>query len=76
LKPLYFTENGIVVPTGWRLTACNGISADGMTFAGTINNPNDVVFGFVVHVPAPASVVLMVIGLAFGHRRRERACCA
>jgi uncharacterized membrane protein len=54
----YALSMGVPLPDGVELTLPLAISADGLTIAGMDNNYN----GFVIHVPEPASIGILVIG--------------
>ncbi len=58
----------------WTFEEATGISADGRTIIGTAFAPNRGRFGFVVTVPEPSGVVLMLIGNAIAAvtMRRKR----
>ncbi len=61
--------------SGWSLTAATGVSGDGRTIAGYGLNPSGLTQGFVVTVPAPSPVTLVLLGLgcvACARRRRDR----
>lgn len=46
---------------GWRLNAAVGISADGTTIVGTGYNPNNQDEGWVVTIPEPSTLVLILL---------------
>lgn len=67
----YLAYHGIAVPAGVTLREARAVSADGRTIAGwTIGAVSQ---GFVVTIPAPGSLVLVLAGLVAGRRRRQRA---
>lgn len=68
----YLASSGISVPPNLKLASVLAISDDGRTFAGyTINLQTSVQEGFVATVPAPASVLSLIL-LAPCLRRRRR----
>ena len=68
----YFASQGIA-PAGFNFNLPLGMSADGRTFVGLgTQDPSIAAIGWVVTVPEPASVVLMMAaGLAMLARRRR-----
>ncbi len=69
----YLASFGIQVPAGVRLTNVTGISADGRTFVGETSALS---IDFVVTIPAPASLpVLMGSAFLASRRRRVWRCC-
>ncbi len=55
---------------GWSLTSANAISADGLTIAGSgYRGGNSQTFGWVVHLPEPSSLLLLVAGAVLLRRR-------
>ncbi|MFA6046431.1 MAG: hypothetical protein WC718_15710 [Phycisphaerales bacterium] len=65
----YLASFGIQVPAGVRLTNVTGISADGRTFVG---DTNILSMDFVVTIPAPAGLPIL-LGSVFLASRRRRA---
>ncbi|MCB9858909.1 MAG: PEP-CTERM sorting domain-containing protein [Phycisphaeraceae bacterium] len=62
---------GVTGLDGWTLTAANGISDDGLTIAGMGINPLGQNEGWVAHIPAPSSCVVLAIGGVIASRRRR-----
>ena len=56
--------------TGWNLEEAMGLSDDGLTISGWGYNPDGHREGWVAHIPEPASLGLMLIGLGLAFRRR------
>ena len=52
---------GVTGLDGWTLTAANGISDDGLTIAGMGINPLGQNEGWVAHIPAPSSCVVLAL---------------
>ncbi len=68
----YLTDMGVTVPANINLRIATGISADGQTIVGYMGPPGTVRQGFVVTIPAPASVLiapLLLGGLTVRRRR-------
>ena len=71
LDDLMTTEWGIDVE-GWTITAATAISGDGQTIAGYGINPDGQTQGFVVTVPAPSAITVLVLGLTAMRMSRRR----
>jgi probable HAF family extracellular repeat protein len=73
MEPLstYLSFHGIQVPSGINLLTATAVSADGLTIAGYSGPPGQVRDGFVVHIPAPASVLGLPVLLLAKFRRRN-----
>jgi len=56
--------------TGWNLEEAYGLSADGLTISGWGFNPLGQREAWVAHIPEPASLALLLIGLSVALRRR------
>ncbi|MCA9280382.1 MAG: PEP-CTERM sorting domain-containing protein [Phycisphaeraceae bacterium] len=83
-EPFYWTESlgmvklkdhliglGVIGLEDWTLTAANGISDDGLTIAGNGINPLGQFEGWVAHIPAPSSCMVLAIGGVVASRRRR-----
>lgn len=55
---------------GWFLTTATGISADGLTYAGTGINPLGQTEAWIATIPAPSSVLPLIAGAICWPRRR------
>lgn len=55
---------------GWQLFVAKGISADGMTVTGQGRNPSGQDEGWIVTIPEPSAMVVVVLGIACLTRRR------
>ncbi|MCA9280373.1 MAG: PEP-CTERM sorting domain-containing protein [Phycisphaeraceae bacterium] len=62
---------GILGVEGWTLESAQGISDDGLTIAGMGINPQGFNEGWIAHIPAPSSCVVLVIGGVIASRRRR-----
>lgn len=73
MEPLssYLTFHGISVPSGINLLTATAVSADGMTIAGYSGPPGQAREGFVVHIPSPATLLVLPALLAARFRRRN-----
>lgn len=69
----YLMSRGIALPIGIQLATCSSMSSDGLTFAGTAHTDGDpgTSFGYVVTIPAPASLALPAMACAYASRRRS-----
>jgi probable HAF family extracellular repeat protein len=68
----YLAASGVTVPAGYRLEQIYAISGDGLTFAGQAKNLTANTWeGFVATVPAPGSVLVLLLP-AIARRRRRR----
>lgn len=67
----YLALFGIDVPAGVRLHNVLSISVDGRTIAGDAR-VNGIERAYVVHVPAPAGVMVIACGMMFAAARRRR----
>ncbi|MCA9280354.1 MAG: hypothetical protein KDA34_14790, partial [Phycisphaerales bacterium] len=56
---------------GWTLESARGVSADGLTITGIGFNPQGLKEGWVAHIPAPSSCVVLAIGGVVASRRRR-----
>ncbi len=61
-----------LVPAGWTLTDATAVSADGLTVAGYGINPGGQTEGWVLFIPEPATVLLLLAGGMLALRRRGR----
>ena len=68
----YLFSQGITLPMGIQLATCSSMSSDGLTFAGTAYSNGDFAtsFGYIVTIPAPASLGLAMMACVFSPRRR------
>jgi probable HAF family extracellular repeat protein len=67
----YLASAGVSVPGNYRLEEVHAISGDGLTFAGICRNlASNTREGFVATVPAPGSVLILLLP-AIAHRRRR-----
>lgn len=57
---------------GWTLLSADAVSSDGLTFAGVGLDPTGQTQGWVAHVPAPATGVVLGVGVLATFRRRDR----
>ncbi|MFQ5806801.1 MAG: PEP-CTERM sorting domain-containing protein [Phycisphaerae bacterium] len=57
--------------TGWRLEGAWGVSADGLTIVGHGVHPNGDAEAWIAHIPEPASVALLALGIAAALQRRR-----
>ena len=69
LKGVLESEYGLDL-TGWNLEEAIGLSDDGNTISGWGYNPDGIREGWVVHIPEPASLSLLLIGFGLALRRR------
>jgi len=65
----YLRENGVPLPADAAIGACTCVSADGMTFGGTLLSPTLGTQGFVATIPQPA---VSLLPLAYGMRLMRR----
>lgn len=56
---------------GWDLANVRSVTPDGLTFAGVGFNPDGLAESFIVTVPEPATVVLLITGFVALSRRRR-----
>lgn len=68
----YLLMHGITVPQGVNLLTATSISADGRTIGGYTGLPGQVREGFVVTIPAPASILALSLTLLGCATRRVR----
>jgi len=66
----YLTAQGVDL-TGWKLEAARGISADGLTIVGT-GRHNGVPESWVVVIPSPGALLMLLGAGLFGTARRRR----
>jgi uncharacterized membrane protein len=65
----YLAAQGVVVPAGWSLYNCTGVSADGLTFVGSAVTATATA-AYVVTIPTPGSMLLLGLGLTTMRFRR------
>ena len=58
--------------SGWSLERATGLSADGLTLAGTGIDPNGIEKGWIATVPEPGTGSLLVSGLLVLARAKRR----
>ncbi len=63
----YLASFGVQVPAGVQLTNVTGLSADGRTFVGKTSDR----FDFVVTIPSPGGMVMMLGSIVLASRRRR-----
>lgn len=56
--------------SGWSLTVATGVSDDGLTIVGYGTNPNGDTEAWLAHIPEPATLSLLMLGLTAALRRR------
>jgi len=68
----YFSDNGVVFPTGYSFFDVAGISDDGLTFGGVCASTDGTLptRGWVATVPAPAPLCILLSALAYTRRSR------
>lgn len=66
----FLSRNGVVLPTGSRITTCDSVTDDGMTFGGTMRHDGRI-FGFIATIPNVGTSFALVLGLAFTRRSRQ-----
>lgn len=72
----FLVAQGITGLEDWTLDALSGISADGLTLAGSGINPDGNSEGWIVtisHIPEPGTAALLVLGSGLALRRRRLA---
>ncbi len=70
LRDVLVNDYGIDL-TGWQLGDANGISDDGLTIVGLGQGPLGQSEGWVVQLPEPASILLLLPGACLAARRRS-----
>lgn len=72
MEPLstYLTFHGISVPSNIKLLTATAVSADGRTIAGYTGPPGAGIQGWVVTIPTPGSVLVLLV-LPFARFRRR-----
>lgn len=66
----YLRGAGVLLPEGWEVMDCTGVSADGLTFAGALRSVSGETRAFVATVPAPGTLAIVIAGAAVRRRRR------
>jgi len=57
------TEYGLDL-TGWALTSAKAVSSDGLTIVGDGTNPGGASEAWLVYLPEPSGIVLVLLGVA------------
>jgi probable HAF family extracellular repeat protein len=74
MEPLtdFFAANGISLPAGWSIVNCGAVSADGLSFGGTVRTGPTSAEGFIAVIPTPPASLLLGIGTLVAIRRNRR----
>jgi probable HAF family extracellular repeat protein len=70
LKTVLVNDFGLNL-MGWTLSSAEGISSDGLTIVGNGINPDGYIEGWVVTIPEPTVVVLLISGCLIFLRRKR-----
>jgi hypothetical protein len=51
--------------TGWTLTRASGVSDDGLTVVGYVQNPSGYLEAWIATIPEPSTHLLVAVGLVW-----------